>query len=201
MYKATLILTFITFIISKNIPTTIYNRTDPQWANDTIYSNGQLISYRPDIIEPATAKGTQITLFATTLKDLGVKCQGNDCTPGTLNALYTYNLLNPGKIEVFDELKLREFHQIHAKDGINWYQIYFWHLLDSEVFFITHPHETNGKKTNFAGSIYEMHIDYKLIKYYDDFGNFGEINFDQVAYIELTRFENSLSKMKMKFLE
>jgi hypothetical protein len=195
-----IILSLTAFIVTKDIPSVIYQRDDDRWSSKEILPTNCTIIERPQNVDEFNGKGTKITLLSTALTQLKIKWDNKELDPGCLTDLYNYNLQNPGKVDVNDVLQIRDYLEVHAKDGINWYQIYWWVLLDSEVFFYTHA-ETDGTTPNIAGSIYEMHIDYRFIKYYDDLGNFGEVGFDQVEYISLTRFETHRTPSFLKLLK
>jgi hypothetical protein len=97
-------------------------------------------------------------------------------------------------VEVFKKLfKIRDYIVLHSADEIVWETINGYLLNeDSALFFITKP-----VQGNIVGHIYDIDMNAKTFKYYDDLGQTGTANFGDVDWMEICLFNLS----GLKFLE
>jgi hypothetical protein len=192
--KASIFITLLTLlpvIISKpHLPTLLYSRTDNRWKDYQLF-DGSTIGQRADVIDPTNCFGSRATLDATVTLDYKIPCDGQDCTPVTLYEFVQKHMNDP--IDIFEKLfKIKGYIVLHSADDIVWETVNGYLNEDSALFFITKPVQGNA-----VGHIYDIDLNAKSFKYYDDLGQTGTANFGDVAWMEVILFNLS----GLKFLE
>jgi hypothetical protein len=183
--KSLLILIFLN-IVSSNIPNPIYSRLDARWK-DYKLADGSTIGYRPEIIDyDDVGYGSTITLTATVLDSYKISCDGNECDPLSLYKLYAKYEFNQDDID--KALHIKDHVTYDSPDEIKWDEVNdHVNNADCGVLFYTKP-----VKDNVIGMIYEIDMNEKTFKYYDDLGKTNDGGkFDDVVYIDITIFDLS----------
>jgi hypothetical protein len=175
-----------------HLPDERYSREDPRWK-DYELEYGGFIGVRPDIFTWMNAGSQLLVLRATVLKYYNVKCDNRICNPIYLNELVRECVVSEGAFGCDQLDVMKEAVQYFKPQDIKWDVVNQYLDVDSFIYFVSHP-----VKDNVIGFIYEMDMNAKTFKYYDDLGNLGDAKFDDVEYIHIFTINVSSA---LKFLE
>jgi hypothetical protein len=180
-----------------NPPSIIFSRLNPLWTDEVVFTN-KTIGYRPDVLDLNNSLGVQIVLLATSFRQYNIKCDGIDCNPTTLVSFIQNCAL---KHCDFNKVMKIKGAMIYHKSYMNWPEVHKFSLVKTQLFFITEVKSgcgSAGGDCNYAGNLYEVDLDKKVVKYYDDLGAFGEFGFDDIDIIGVTLYDLT---DEFKFLE
>jgi hypothetical protein len=176
-----------------HLPDERYSREDPRWKDYQLQSGG-IFGQRPDICNIGNSIPQRMVLVTTVLKYYNITCDNRLCNPIYFNEI-VYECVISGKTSECDQVDvLKDAVTYYKPEDIQWEVVNKYLDVDSIIYFITHP-----VKDNVIGNIYEMDLNAKTFKYYDDLGNLGDAKFDDVVYVDI--FTVNVSGSTLKFLE
>jgi hypothetical protein len=197
----TLLLTLLSMVTSNpnsHLPDVRFSRLDDRWKN-FILIDTETIGDRPDIFYSSDiflqCAGSQLTIISTILSGYGIQCDVDsrmvDCTPPKLWEMGVEYVFDRGGY--MNILKVKNYFELSGW-WISWEVINYYLGYDSAVTFVTLP-----IKNNIMGAIYEVDMNARTFKFFDDLGALGEGKFEDVASVEIIYFD--LSSKSLKFLE
>jgi hypothetical protein len=193
----TLLLIILSMVITRShLPDVRYSRLDDRWKNDQLV--GKTIGDRPNIFTTSDFScnsGSHLSIVSSVLFAYGIQCDVDDvpadCTPPKLwEMVVKYVFASADFRKILKVLGVYD----PAGDDFEWEDINRYLSLDTAITFVTQP-----IKNNVMGAIYEVDMNTKTFKFFDDLGVLGEGKFEDVASIEVFFFD--LSGKSLKFLE
>jgi hypothetical protein len=162
-------------------PKTIYSRKDPRWAHEPFLGHPDIkIEDKEDIIK-MELNSCIMTLLATSVQQMDVKCIDRECNPSQLNYLIQHNLP-----------EINYLLNIKDSDSLTSFDSSILSLISTQIdenvhwFFITKPTKKAGERFlegeyyNDAGLIINARPHTEEVDYVDSLGNKDRIKLDQI---------------------